>query len=80
MQKDLKGFLTTLANRKEYRHVIAKPVDESNLVAVSGDVVGKKRMKALVEIGRQHGLLVLSDQISIWDSEEYFERYGQGRG
>ena len=76
MQIDLEGFIAAVAKRKAYCHVIVKPVEDSNLVGVSGAVVGKKQMEALTQLGLEHGLHVFADRISVWFTQEDFERYG----
>ena len=55
-------MLKELAAREAFRNVVAKPIDEGNLVGISGDVIGKSRMDEISELGRQHGLFTFADR------------------
>lgn len=70
----LPEFRRCIRDIEAFRHVVIGDLT-GNLLSVSGDVIGRATYDQLIELGRQHGIVVLTDRLSIWESQAYFDEF-----
>ena len=73
----IKEFIRYVKAKLKFKNVhLSKSREFSNCLMVSGDLVGRKTLDELVRLGRLNDLEVIADRINVWESEEFFRKYG----
>ena len=71
---DYRGFLQEVSQRKEFERLkVFEP--EGNLVSYTGHVIGKDVLERFEKLARRYGLIMLSDKVNVWNTEELYQEF-----
>ena len=60
----------------EFKRIkLTKPPSGEIFISYTGHLIGKEADEKLRKLGRQHGFHMLSNELQIWESEEYYQMY-----
>jgi len=77
MNKQYNDLIAEIRLNKEFDHVIfEEPFKGENLIQITGDIVGREADEKLKKVGRKHGFHLMANELSIWETEEYFKQFG----
>ncbi len=75
-----KAFINEVSKINEFKHiVITEPDKGENYVVYSGDIIGSENNDYFSAVAKKHGFITFSQELSVWVSEEFFNKYGKGK-